>query len=191
MDFVSREFRFKGVVLGEFAFGEKDRIVSLFTPQGLYKAIEKFGKKHNVSNFSIVEGLLGEGRSELFKLKEVKVTKTFLNIRENYDAIEAALKMGDAIMKTQLGDKPAENLYLIFIGFLERLEKNPTAYMTSFLLKLMVNEGFWQMPKGLSQEEEQIIEVLTLARQRHLIEEIAVDNALMQKIEKIFLVLAR
>lgn len=191
MDFVSREFRFKGVVLGEFAYGEKDRIVSLFTPQGLYKAIEKFGKKHNVSNFSIIEGLLVEGRSELFKLKEVKVTKTFLNIRENYDAIEAALKMGDAIMKTQLGDKPAENLYLIFIGFLERLEKNPNAYMTSFLLKLMVNEGFWQMPKGLSQEEEQIIEVLTLARQRHLIEEIAVDNALMQKIEKIFLVLAR
>ncbi len=191
MDFVSREFRFKGVVIGEFAYGEKDRIVSLFTPQGLYKAIEKFGKKHNVSNFSIIEGLLVEGRSELFKLKEVKVTKTFLNIRENYDAIEAALKMGDAIMKTQLGDKSAENLYLIFIGFLERLEKNPTAYMTSFLLKLMVNEGFWQMPKGLSQEEEQIIEVLTLARQRHLIEEIAVDNALMQKIEKIFLVLAR
>ncbi|MFN4174188.1 MAG: recombination protein O N-terminal domain-containing protein, partial [Parachlamydiaceae bacterium] len=58
MDFVSREFRFKGVVLSEFAYGERDRIVSIFTPQGLYRAIEKFGKKHNVANFSIVEGLL-------------------------------------------------------------------------------------------------------------------------------------
>lgn len=191
MDFVSREFRFKGVVLGEFSYGEKDRIVSLFTPQGLYKAIEKFGKKHNVSHFSIIEGLLVEGRGELFKLKEVKLTKTFLNIRDNYDAIEAALKMGDALLKTQLADKGAENLYLLLVGFLERLEKNPNAYLTSFLLKLLVNEGFWQMPKELSLEEEQIIEVLTLARQRNLIEEMTVDNALRSKIENLFLVLAR
>ena len=191
MDFVSREFRFKGVVLGEIAYGEKDRIVSLFTPQGLFKAIEKFGKKHNLGNFSVIDGILVEGRGDLFKLREAKVSKTFLNIRENYDAIEAALKMGEAILKTQLVDKTAEQLYLIFLGFLERIEKNPNAYMTSFLLKLMVNEGFWQMPEGLSVEEEQIVEVLTLARQRPLIEEMAVDNALRDKVEKSFLMLAR
>jgi DNA repair protein RecO len=180
---------FEGCVISEMGFGDFDRILDIFNEEGLFGFIEKYGRaKSSLGPFQIVNGVRVEGRGSLNKLKDAKVVKHFLNLRGDFKTIEAAAKMGSAIKKTQLPNKDAKDLYILFTRYLERLEMNPDAYLVSFWLKLLVHEGVWEygLMNGFDEEGKKLIEILMLARERSIIESVEVDSVFVEGVEKLF-----
>lgn len=186
------EYKLEGVIIQSIPYQEHDEILKVFTPNGLIslfaKGVKRRGKEM-LPPFTLVDWVVEEGRGELFKLKEAKVIKSYLNLRNSLDAIEGAMRMGLAIQKTQAPGKEAKNLYALFLNYLERVDVNPFSYATSFWLKTLIHEGLIaeNALEGYSEEDKNYVEALSFAKQRKLIEDLEVTPAFLTKIENLFL----
>lgn len=138
----------EAIVLQAIAFKEYDRILTLFSPNGLIKMFAK-GKKNDfhfaalTSPLTYAEFHYTPGRKELHRLHEGSIINQNLILRQKYEHLVAAEKMCAALLQSQFVGKAAPKLFLLFRLFIEQLSniEDPTVLESAFLIKMMVHEG--------------------------------------------------
>ncbi|MCI0382258.1 MAG: DNA repair protein RecO [Chlamydiae bacterium] len=145
------EEKIEGIVLNSTLFGEKERIVTLFTPNhGVIRLIAKQLSQKNSSHFllttpfSHVEYQVSKGNSDLYKFKEGTIIQNFYTIfRNNLVYLETASSIAKSLLLSQLQGKPSLSLYQLTLSYLQAISKisNPIILGTSFQLKLLQHEG--------------------------------------------------
>ncbi len=85
------------------------------------------------------------GKSELWKCQEALVLNHYLPLRENFERLQAACDLLQAIIISQLPGKPAEKLYTLLDYYLEKLPfcNDPRTVVSSFYLKTLQYEGIF------------------------------------------------
>jgi DNA repair protein RecO (recombination protein O) len=138
----------EGIILRTTPFKERDRVVTLFTPQLgmislLAKKISTTEKMALFSPFSLIEVHLFKKKSDLYLLKDASLLSDHLFLREKWLLLEAAGKMAQALLYSQLPCKAAPLLYALFKSCLKQLPhfQDPAALLILFYLKLLTHEG--------------------------------------------------
>lgn len=206
----------EAVVLQALAFKEYDRILTLFSPQGLFKLFAK-GKKRDYFHFAALTSPLTHaefhytvGRKDLHRLYEGSILNQNVRLRERYETLQAADKMVAALLKSQWIGKPAPKLFHLFRLFVEHLPivKDPTSLTIAFLLKILAHEGLLQLasiesvyryagecysqreaPPGalsFSVEEENRLTQLAQCRSLTKLSEYRLEPSFQKKIESLF-----
>ncbi|MBM3200883.1 MAG: DNA repair protein RecO [Chlamydiae bacterium] len=140
-----------GITLRTILLKEDDqRIVTLFTREmGIASFVAKKidakdqTKKILTSLLIKAEFVLSKTKSDLCKLIEGKIEDPYLHLRENLASLQAAGKMANAILLTQLPGRPQKKLFDLLAAYLQALKQfpYPETLLASFYLKLLRYEG--------------------------------------------------
>ncbi|NGX56444.1 MAG: DNA repair protein RecO [Candidatus Anoxychlamydiales bacterium] len=135
------------ITLKSIPFKDRSKIISLLTLDlGIISVIANVSSKKNsliafTTPFTISEVVIRRKRSELYTLKDVKVTNSNLHLRKSLLYLKVASKMIDAIFKSQFPKKNSKNIFLLLGKYLENVSINPDAIYLSFLLKILLNDS--------------------------------------------------
>ncbi len=149
----------EGLVLRRVDYKDRQKIITIFTPQrGLVSLIVKgiTRKKTNLltltSPFTRAQYNYRIGRSDLYQYLDGTPLATHHNIRNNLDHIETAAELVKALLLTQMPGKAAPALYALTISYLHELHqfKNPTTLSSSFFLKLLKHDGLLALSPNCS-----------------------------------------
>ncbi len=191
----------EGVVINATTFQERDRIISLFTPEeGLVKLVVKGafspqkGQGSTSTPLSQIEAICTKGRSELYTCRDLSVVQSNVALRQNLATLDAACDILQTIAATQQPGKAAPELYQLLIAFLTKLPlaPNPLAISTSFRLKTLHYEGLleispdFNMGTLLNSAEKQTVMHLAFSRDFSQIASQPVDVALAAKVKHLF-----
>lgn len=143
----------EAIVLHALPFKEYDRILTLFSPQGLLKLFVKGKKKEYLKVVALTSVLThGEyhftlGRKELHRLSDGTILNQHLRIRDRFETLLAAERMIKALLQSQWPGKPAPKLFQLFCLLMDHLPNvnDPSALATAFLLKVLRHEGILQL----------------------------------------------
>lgn len=146
-----------GIVLSILSFKESDRIATVFTPGGLVKFIIKQKNTPLIAVLTEGEFHFITGRSDLLRFREGSILNQHLELRARLECIEAAGKMAQAILKSQLPGKAVPHLYQLFCYCLRMLPacERPQDLLSLFLIKTLKHEGLLQTEPCCSFCEEQ------------------------------------
>lgn len=139
-----------GIVLQAIPYREYDKILSLFTPQGILRLFVKGTHKNYVIDPSFTAPLVkGEyifrnTYSSLARLEEATLLSSHAFLRNSLENLEGGLALAQAIIKSQSQGKSAPELFALFSTYLETIPKAPETLVTSFFLKILKYEGLWQ-----------------------------------------------
>lgn len=144
-------YKSKGIVLRSIRYGEADRILDLYTPDGgLVPAIAKgirrtksrFGAR--LEPFSCVEFMAYGGRT-LDTVTQVEVLRSFRGIRENLGRLEVAGAMIRSMRALSAGGEPDRRVFNLLFHALDALENRETDLRpveVAFGLKLAMLAGY-------------------------------------------------
>lgn len=152
-------FKTEGVVLRSIRFGEADRIVHLYTPDlGRLNAIAKGSRRPKsrfggrLEPFFRLDLNLHSGRGELCTVTGAATIDGYPALRDDGDAIEAAARACDAILRVLDSPDPNRSAYNLLIRYLGLLDARaagrddrgppPRVVGPAFRLKLMLASGF-------------------------------------------------
>ena len=149
--FLNREAeKVEGVVLKYIPFKERDRIVSLLTPdRGLLSLYVKEVSKTNPFLINLTsplcrgEFVFKKGRSDLCSFTDGAILDLHIPIRSSFLSLHYSGKMIQGIVKTQASGKNAQRIYRLFLAYLKQLPQSmhPETLWASFELKLLKDEG--------------------------------------------------
>lgn len=151
--------RTEAIVLHALPFKEYDRILTLFTPQGLLKLFIKI-KKRDYLHFAALTSVLThaefhykKGRQDLHRFSEGSILAQHVRIRDTYESLSAAHTMIQAIQQSQWLDRPAPQLFSLVCRFLHHFPKakDPHLLTTTFLLKTLKHEGLLQLQPSITE----------------------------------------
>ena len=138
----------EGIILRATPFKDRDRIVTLFTPQMgmislLAKKISTSEKMALLSPFSRIEAFYFKKKSDLCLLKDGTLLDDHLFLREKWNYLEIAGKMAQTLLHSQLPGKASPLLYALFRVCLKQLPyfEDPFSLLFFFYLKLLTHEG--------------------------------------------------
>lgn len=142
----------EGIVLKILPYQDYNRIVTLFTPEGLIKIFAKGGKKTFLRQNELAvltQGvyIVQKGRGDFHQVKDATIVNQHLRLRERFENLEVADKMIRAILETQWPGKAVPRLYALFQLFIEQIPQfaDPDRLMAAFYLKLLKHEGILQL----------------------------------------------
>jgi len=188
----------EGIVLKAVPYKESDFIVTLFTKEKGRLALYMRCTAKKRGGFSYLRTLLcrGEfvykkGKHDLHLFLDGSYLNLHLPLRKSYPHLECAVKMSNALLKTQLPEGRGKRLYLLFAAFLNHLHLlyDPNSGWASFLLKLLKHEGMLNLEKesaSFSKEEKKNVEFLTEVRSFQLLCEHEIELSLLKKIEELY-----
>jgi DNA repair protein RecO (recombination protein O) len=140
--------RVEGIVLRSTIYKETHRIVTLFTSEAglislMVKGVKTPERMVLLTPFSQIEVFFRKKLSDLYLLKDGSLITDNLFLREKWDYLETAGKMGQMILHSQMPGKPAPLLYALFLACLKQMPKfeEPAPLLLLFYLKLMTHEG--------------------------------------------------
>lgn len=207
----------EGVVLSTKDLLQGKFLATCFTKEkGLITSL-CYGKKHAFfqSAFPLVSMTIKAGSSDIFFVEESSFIRSFLS-QNDYDALLYGAKMGKAILQSQFPHRKSQELYSLFIRYLEKVANfsMPMNLWLSFLLKLLSFEGIFSLQKSchfcskeaqaieegssvclshatkssfcFNANEWELLSILTYARQFSFLEDITPKEALKKKIENLF-----
>ncbi|HNA61718.1 MAG TPA: DNA repair protein RecO [Rhabdochlamydiaceae bacterium] len=163
----------EGIVLKSILYKDHDRIVTLMTLEAglisiLAKRVKTPEKMTLLSPFSQIELIYQRKKSDLYTFKDGSLLSDHLKLREKWDYLDIAGKMGNLILTTQLPGKPAPLLYTLFIACLKQLPyfEDPMTLLLLFHLKLLTHEGMlsWEIPGPLPPQHWEVLKELALSR---------------------------
>lgn len=167
------ERKVEGIVLKSILYKEHDRIVTLMTSQAglisfLAKRVKTPEKTALLSPFSQIELIYQKKNSDLYTFKDGTLLSAHLKLREKWNYLDIAGKMGNLILTTQLPGKPTPLLYTLFIACLKQLPhfEDPMTLLLLFHLKLLTHEGVlsWEKPGPLPLHPWETLKELALSR---------------------------
>ena len=150
-----QEEKTEGIVLRSLDYKDNQRIITLFTPQGLLSLIVKGLNSRNTqlttltSPFSQGEFLFKRGRSDLLSFLDGSLIDSHLFLREQLSSIETASALSKVILTSQLAGKCSFELYALFCCYLKQIPSfaSPSSLLASFQLKLLTHEGLLLLSK--------------------------------------------
>lgn len=137
-----------GIILQAINFRDFDQIATIFTEnEGVIKVIAK--RSHLLKQglklipLTRVEFTFVKRKSELYPLKEMTQKEHYLDLRKDLNTLNTACEFLNAISKTQMLHKPAQNLYKLLTIYLGKIPKFSSTYALecSFRLKVLEQEG--------------------------------------------------
>jgi DNA repair protein RecO (recombination protein O) len=143
------EEKTEGIVLRSQDFKERDRIITLFSPQGLISLIVKSISRKNArllsltTPFSHGEFIYRQSSSELFRFHDGTVLDDHLILRQNLKSLQTAGALANAILSSQMAGKPAPALFVLYKFYHKQISHfaDPAPLLASFYLKLLKHEG--------------------------------------------------
>ncbi|MBS0605277.1 MAG: DNA repair protein RecO [Verrucomicrobia bacterium] len=144
-----QEEKTEGIVLKAMDYKERHRIITLFTPQGLTSLIVRGISRKNTRLLSLTspfchgEYLYRRGRSELLGFRDGSVLDDNLALRKNLKSLQVAGALANAILTSQMPDKPAPALFVLYKSYHKQIPHfaDPEVLLASFYLKLLKHEG--------------------------------------------------
>jgi len=186
-------YRCEGIILHTLNFGDYDQIVTVFSFEiGLLKFIVKKGNstKHGLKNTPLTkaEFVYTQGKSELFKLKELSGLNHYLTLRKNLRHLDTACECLRAIRASQMLHKPAPDLYGLLEAYLDRIPliHNLPNLESSFKLKILRHEGILDMEEGFNHRDIPHIEQLAYAQSYGVLNTMIVEDRLHAEIKAFF-----
>lgn len=170
-------------------FSERDRIVTLMTPQGVIKLFIKGYKKLNLqrlalsSPFTRGDYLYQVRKNDLHRFIDGTVYDQHFELRDSLEKMCAAKKMVDTLLKTQWLQNPSPDLYNLFARFLKRTCQNPHLF-TPFLIKLLKHEGSLD-PSSLSTVHRRRLQLIAQTRSFEELESLDYDPSFSEAIEQL------
>ncbi len=155
--------KIEGIVLRAQDYKENQRIVTLFTPQGVLGLIVKgiASKKSTLlaltTPFCHGEYHVVRGNSDLFQFRDGTVLDEHFILRGRLDWLRTAGALTQLILRSQMPHKPTPELFSLYKAYLAQVPKmhNFEALVCSFLLKVLRLEGeFDEGQVGLASTEE-------------------------------------
>lgn len=145
----------EGIVLRATPYRDYDQIVTLFTATaGLLKII-CYGSRSQKSKWrslcqplTHVELLYREKRGEIFECRDLSLIDSQDALKQEFQYIEAACDLLQALYSTQMLGKEAPQLYALLIFYLKKIPliEDPWILALSFRLKLLKYEGLLNCP---------------------------------------------
>ncbi len=149
---------FRGVVIKEISFKEKDKIITVFAKEkGLVQIVVKGGRKAKMnlagtSLFSYGDFVTANTKmNTLSYFKEVDVIKTFYNLTKNYENIFIATYFAEHCVKGLMEEENNDNILFLLINCLNQLDKNiinNKIILSIFELKFMQYSGYEPITKN-------------------------------------------
>ena len=144
----------QAVVLSSFNYRDYDRIVTLYTSEyGLIKLIVH-GANRPKSNrlifcqpFTLLELTFFKKQGDIHQFREGKILNPNLNLRDSFEALEAASQLLDVTSKSQMPEEPSSQLFLLLTTYLKKVPefKNPYILSSSYVLKTLLLQGLWTL----------------------------------------------
>lgn len=143
-------YKSKALVLSSIPYRDFDRIVTFFSEgEGLIKVLilggNRIKKRIFCEPLSLVELIYKPKKNDLYAFIEGKVVDSFLNLRESFDHLKAAMSLLQLTSKSQFPHAPSEKIFLLLISYLKKISEfeNPEILVSSFLLKMLLLDGGW------------------------------------------------
>lgn len=139
----------EGIVLSSIPFKDNDRLVTLFTKQGLLKVYMRGAARPKNKLFGLSEPLTHllfsfyESKGDFQSFIEGKCLHPFLNLRESYAHLMAAFEMIRCILKSQGSEEGTSQLFELFKRLLIHLMdfETPLTAVSFFYFKILLHEG--------------------------------------------------
>ena len=173
-----------GLLIQSIPYLGQKKILKIFSRE--HGLLSLFAKSTQLSPFCIAEWVYQKSQKEIHSLKDSSLIDPLLHIRQNYNLITSAGGMAQDLLRTQLPNKGAPELFDLTTLYLKHLPENPSVLAASFRLKVLYHEGLLSPepePLFTSEEWEQ---VAILAFSRHLSTILSLDSAPFGKIARLF-----
>lgn len=197
------EEKCEGIVLRSLDYKERERIITLFTPEaGVVSLIVKGISKKNYSLLALTtlfcraEFLYRRGKSDLFRFVDGTILNEHPSLRSRLSSLQAAAELSRAILHSQFPGKASPALYALFSLYLAQIPEfeTPGALIASFMLKLLRHEGVLSLSaectlpalQRFSPSEWKVLEILAHSRQFAALKTLCVDLDLLEKVRVLF-----
>lgn len=155
-----------GLLLQSIPYLGEKKILKIFTPeQGL---LSLFANKTKLAPFCLVEWVYRKTQKEINTLQDSTLLDPLLNLRENYNTLLAAGAIAQDLLKTQMPDKKAPELFDLALFYFRKLPTSPQLLVASFRLKLLLHEGLLSEDPDPTFTAPEWTQVHTLAFSRKL-----------------------
>lgn len=145
-------YQVRGINLKSVPLGEYDRLLTILTRErGLVKAVAVGARKHQSGMsarsmaFMVNDLVLAKGKS-LDRVKQCDVVQGFRGISQNLLKLTCAQYWGEITLKQALTDQSQEELFLVLVEHLTRLDRCATdrvwAYLVHGVYHLLAIAGF-------------------------------------------------
>jgi len=150
------EEKTQGVLLQTIPYLGRQRILKVFAPEaGLLTLMAKSAKPSWTAistPFCIAEWVYRKGQKEIHTLQDGSLLDGLMELKQDYAVLNAAGRMAQDLLSSQLPAKSAGDLYLLFCAYLKKLPQfgKPEILAASFRLKLLLHEGLLSLQKECS-----------------------------------------
>lgn len=139
----------KGIVLKNVPSSDSDCILTIITPKELLTLFARDGLTYRSPYRGTLDVLVfGEymftkKKNNMGKLTQSSLLENHYFLRNNFDVLNSAGRMKDAVLATQWPGKPIPGLYSLLLNCLHqlRLFSDPNFLLTFFWLKIMQYDG--------------------------------------------------
>ena len=147
----------EGIVLRATPHKDDDRLLTLFTPQGLLKLyVRGIGRSSRLipltTPFARAEYIYLPGRSDLHTFREGSLIDIHPDLRNRFENLETAERLSQALLSSAWPGNAAPEVYALFALLLKRLPEHshPISLIAPFLLKLLMHEGLLHVAPSCS-----------------------------------------
>lgn len=180
------EEKTSGLLLQSFPYLSSHRILKVLTPKaGLVTFMARFGaskKAALTTPFLLADWIYTKDKKEIHTLTDASLVDHFSDLKQTYERLEAAGKIAQDLLRTQLPGKPAEAPFELAVACLRKLAAfaHPEVLAAAFRLKLLILEGLF------NPAENPLLEQLASAKSFAELAALAPNAELFKKIDCLF-----
>jgi len=148
---MSQTYQATGINLKGMPFGERDRLLTILTPEyGLIRAVAGGARKYHSrlrgrsELFVVNQLLLVKGRSSLHRLTQAETLYTYSKLSQNLGKLAVSQYLVEIVLRFALSEQPQTELFTLLREHLYRIENcspNPSPEMLLYLL----NQGIFHL----------------------------------------------
>lgn len=153
------EEKSEGIVVRSADYKERERIITVFTPNaGLISLIVKYISRRKPNFLSLStpfcqgEFIFRRGKSELFRFHDGTVLDEMLILRSRLNHLQAAGNMTQSVLLSQMPGKAAPQLYSLFLAYMKHVPyfEDASILTASLDLKILKYEGLLALTRSCS-----------------------------------------
>ncbi len=152
---MSQTYKVTGINLKGVPFGERDRLLTILTPEwGLVRAIAGGARKHHSrlrgrsELFVVNHLLLVKGRSSLYRVTQAETLQTYSKLSQNLFKLTISQYLTEIILAFALHEQPQPDLFTLLQQHLDRIEAccvNSSQQNLAQTLFPLLNQGIFHL----------------------------------------------
>lgn len=187
------------IILRAIPFKDHQKILTAFSKElGIISIIikglssKKNSKLHLCAPFCEVELVLSKNKGDIFTFHEGSVINLHLPLRDQLSCLHTASSMVNAILESQMPEKPAPLLYSLLSLSLEQIPKFlcQNTLLACFYLKVLKHEGLFcpeMTANAISNKDKENLTTISSVKNFYVLREIRTSLEIIKKIELFFL----